>query len=774
MKNKNLLTVQTENIPTLLTAIPQWIHWKVGREKPNGRFDKIPVNPHGQNIDAHQSKNWLQFDQAVATICTNHAGLGFVLNGAPVDKNLNGSPLYLIGIDLDECATFPSPTQAPELDERALKIVETLDSYWEVSPSGTGVRIFTLCETEPAAKNKGGCEVYTKKRFLTVTGRGGGKIKEVSKATLSIALELMFGSEGSSADSKTTLHIKAENPNAQLDGIASIKEALRHIPPNVDRTTWLEVLLAIKAHGLSCGEQLAREWSASAGAYDKETNRNGYDAKSFENVWRCEPHSITSGTLYFYAKKYQGAAQVDHYGDSLNGKVFSELFKNRMKYVYPKGQWIKWEGTHWAWGSPADALESAKHTAEEIFRRASTAFSKDPQSADARKLLAQAQTNFNLKKLESMLICAAAEPEMHVTDINSLDSDRYLLGCQNGVINLKTGQLFFAQPEMLITKRVASTFDPKAKCPLWIDFLQGVTLQDVEMVDYLQRAVGYTLTGDVGEEVLHFAHGFGRNGKSVFANILAKLFADYAVTAPADLLMRRDKAGPTNDIARLVGARLVMANETRNGQAMDDLTLKTLVSTERISARFLHQEFFDFWPTHKIWIRGNHKPLIRDETDGAWRRIRLLPFELSIDEHSIDPKLEEKLQAELPGILAWAVEGCLEWQRRGLQPPQRIRAASNAYRKDCDFFGDFLDEGYVLDASARISQRQLWGAYRLWCEDNGFRSGSKKQFTRRLEDRGVTSSGWQGKERTYSGVRERTASDVLKPGKTPALAAGTT
>jgi putative DNA primase/helicase len=774
MKSKNFLAVQTKNVPALLKAIPQWIHWKTGREKPNGRFDKIPGDPNGRTINARQSENWLQFDQAVEKILGHHAGLGFVLNDAPVDQDPNGSPLYLIGIDLDECAKLHPNTPTPVIDERAAKIVETLDSYWEVSPSGTGVRIFALCTTKPAAKNEGGCEVYTGKRFLTVTGRGNGEIKEVSKESLSDALKLMFGKGGSPERNKTSPLTTVNGVNENPDRIAALREALLYIPPNVDRTTWRDVLLAIKAHGFSCGEQLARGWSASAGAYDKETNRNGYDAKSFENVWRCEPHSITSGTLYFYAKKYQGAAQVDHYGDSLNGKVFAELFKNRMKYVYPKGQWIKWEGTHWAWGSPADALESAKHTAEEIFRRASTAFSKDPQSADARKLLAQAQSNFNLKKLESMLICAAAEPDMHVTDINSLDSDRHFLGCQNGVINLKKGQLFFAQPEMLITKRVASTFDPKAKCPLWIDFLQGVTLQDVEMVDYLQRAVGYTLTGDVGEEVLHFAHGFGRNGKSVFANILAKLFADYAVTAPADLLMRRDKAGPTNDIARLVGARLVMANETRNGQAMDDLTLKTLVSTERISARFLHQEFFDFWPTHKIWIRGNHKPLIRDETDGAWRRIRLLPFELSIDEHSIDPKLDEKLQAELPGILAWAVEGCIEWQRRGLQPPQRIRAASNAYRKDCDFFGDFLDEGYVLDASARISQRQLWGAYRLWCEDNGFRSGSKKQFTRRLEDRGVTSSGWQGKERTYSGIRERTASDILKPGKTPALAAGTT
>ena len=243
----------------------------------------------------------------------------------------------------------------------------------------------------------------------------------------------------------------------------------------------------------------------------------------------------------------------------------------------------------------------------------------------------------------------------------------------------------------LITKKVAAKYDDDAPCPTWERFLDQVMLSDTETIEYLQRAIGYTLTGMVNEEVLHFCFGTGRNGKSVFANILRRLLHDYAAVAPAEMLMMRDRgSGANNDVARLVGARLLLANETRNGQAMDDLTLKTLVSTEAISARFLHREFFEFRPTHTIWMRGNHKPLIRDESEGAWRRIRLVPFELNLSAENVDPQLEENLWEEREGILAWAVRGCLAWQKRGLVPSPRIKAASAMYRKDCDLLGEFL------------------------------------------------------------------------------------
>lgn len=404
-------------------------------------------------------------------------------------------------------------------------------------------------------------------------------------------------------------------------------------------------------------------------------------------------------------------------------------------------------------------MQAAKATASDLLQQAVEAFQSNPQSNDAKKALAQSKDAFNLKRLQAMIACAASETGMHIGEMRELDGDPLLLGCRNGVIDLKTGDLLFPCPEQLITKAVEAEYDPDSSCPRWEKFLHEVTLGDADTIDYLQKMAGYFLTGMVSEEVLHFFHGYGRNGKSVFANVLTQLLGDYVLTAPAEMLMRRDRGAATNDVARLVGIRLLMANETRNGQAFDDLMLKTLVSTERMSARYLYQEFFDFWPTHKILIRGNHKPLIADETDGAWRRVRLVPFDLRLAEDEVDPKLESKLLEELDGILAWAVRGCLDWQSEGLNPSPRIHSASACYRTECDLIGEFLED-YTLDPLGQISQQTLWDEWREWCQNNGVREGSKKAFTRKLEGRGVRPHGWKGNVRQYSGVRRRTQEEL--------------
>jgi len=485
----------------------------------------------------------------------------------------------------------------------------------------------------------------------------------------------------------------------------------------------------------------------------------GYDAKAFDNVWKCEPRDISHRSLYFIAKQFEDSSDPLIFGDTLNGRRFAELHRGSLLYCYPRGRWLRFDGLRWVWCAESEPLQAAKATAGDLLQQATEVFQSNPQSVDAKKALAQAKDAFNLKRLQAMITCAASEPGMHVGEMTDLDSNPMYLGCRNGVVDLKTGELLTPTPEQLITKTVSADYDPEAICPRWERFLHEVTLGDIETVDYLQKMAGYFLTGMVNEEVLHFFHGYGRNGKSVFANVLTRLLGDYVLTAPAEMLMRRDKGAATNDVARLVGVRLLMANETRNGQAFDDLMLKTLVSTERMSARFLYQEFFDFWPTHKILIRGNHKPLIADETDGAWRRIRLVPFDLRLAEADVDPQLETSLMDEAEGILAWAVRGCAQWQEGGLAPSPRINSASACYRTECDLIGEFL-EGYTLVPQGQISQQTLWDEWRSWCQDNGVREGSKKAFTRKLEGRGIRAYGWQGGVRQYTGIRRRTLEEI--------------
>jgi len=778
--NNNLIPIPVTHlaagVPGFLKHLPQWLHWAANEEKDDGRFNKVPVSTSGFNINAHDPRNLKTFEEVVSAFNPNvHSGIAIDLTGKTVQVEDSQQQAFLIGVDLDRCVTGHRSDGAYGLTPHAQQVVEALSSYWELSPSGKGIRAFFYSNVKIPGRNKGGVEIYSEGRFLTVTGHGQGDMRMLADAEVTALLSLLFGTVsdlGGLLGVRMTQTPVEKTPGRLLDhlnypketpeAVAKLDAALRAIPPTVDRGTWVKVLLSAKAHGFECAESKLRAWSETAGPYDREANRLGYDSKAFDNVWKCEPRDISHRSLYFIAKQFENNTDEPIYGDTLNGSRFAELHRHTLLYCYPRGKWLRFEGLRWVWCTESEPLQAAKATAGDLLQQATEAFQSNPQSADAKKALAQAKDAFNLKRLQAMITCAASEPGMHVGEMTELDSDPMHLGCLNGVVDLRTGELLSSTPEQLITKTVSANYDPEAACPRWEMFLHEVTLGDIETVKYLQKMAGYFLTGMVNEEVLHFLHGYGRNGKSVFANVLTRLLGDYVLTAPAEMLMRRDKGAATNDVARLVGVRLLMANETRNGQAFDDLMLKTLVSTERMSARFLYQEYFDFWPTHKILIRGNHKPLIADETDGAWRRIRLVPFDLRLAEGDVDIQLEGVLMEEAEGILAWAVRGCQAWQEGGLVSSPRINSASACYRTECDLIGEFL-EGYTLDPQGQISQQTLWDDWRSWCQNNGVREGSKKAFTRKLEGRGVRASGWKEGVRQYSGVRRRTKEEGAIP-----------
>ena len=550
--------------------------------------------------------------------------------------------------------------------------------------------------------------------------------------------------------------------NVELERMVS---ALSAIPAKIERAIWCDILYSVKAHGFDSSEHSAREWSKTAGEYDPANNPRGYDENAFDDVWKYPVQSIGPATLYHYAKQYGWLGQqvelfphtdigadIEIYGDVFNGKFFRKTFKGRMIYCYPRSKWLKFNTMYWQWCESGEELQAAKEVALQIAKYAGEIFSSDPTNPNSKKLIQHAQNSQNINRLQAMLQTAAAEPDMGIGSMNELDSNAMLLGCTNGVVCLNTGTLLTPDPKMLITRQVSTQYDSDAPCPTWLQFLDQCFLSDEETIDYIQKALGYSLTGMVNEEVLHFCFGMGRNGKSVLANVMTKLMGDYAITAPAEMLMRRDRNGATNDIARLCGSRLVLANETRSDQRFDDLTIKTLVSTERISARFLHNEYFDFWPTFKIWIRGNHKPVITDDSNGAWRRIRLVPFENNLSEEKADSELENKLLAEKDGILAWMVEGALKWKKEGLISSPRIKSASNQYRSDCDVIGDFMDENCALGVGLRVTQLGLWTLWQEWSKANGYFCGSKKTFTRRLKDRGINADGYHNGVRAYCGV----------------------
>jgi len=281
------------------------------------------------------------------------------------------------------------------------------------------------------------------------------------------------------------------------------------------------------------------------------------------------------------------------------------------------------------------------------------------------------------------------------------------------------------------------------------------------MVDFMQRALGYTLTGLVSEEVMFFMYGHGANGKSVLANVVSEIMGDYAQMAPSDLLTLRAETGaPRTDVARMAGARLVMANETQSGDRMNEQLVKTLVSRDRITARFLYRDHFEYAPTHKLWVRGNHKPIITGDDDGIWRRIQLIPFQRRFEGSDRDLDLERKLMEERDGILGWMVEGTRLWQRRGLDVPEAVRRASDEYRQQSDVLGEWLQEECEHAADGEIEQQVAYTHYGRWCGDRGLRAPSKKQFTCRLSERGYRERR-SHRGRFYAGFRLRAAGGQL-------------
>ena len=315
---------------------------------------------------------------------------------------------------------------------------------------------------------------------------------------------------------------------------------------------------------------------------------------------------------------------------------------------------------------------------------------------------------------------ALAESEGNiVAAAHKLDADPWLLGAQNGVIELNTGKFRSAGPEDLITKRAKVTFDPHAKCPNWKKFIDTITGGDVDLQSYIQRAVGYLLTGSVREEVMFVLYGTGRNGKSTFRETLHTLMGDYALAADAGLLTERKRAGgATEEIARLKGRRLVAVNETEENDHLNEARVKFITSQDTITARNLYGHLFDFFPTHKTLLTTNHKPIVRGTDEGIWRRVQLIPFTVTIDKNQLEKDFREKrLVPELSGVLNWMLDGLAAYQKQGSNPPVSVTGSTKEYREDMDVVGQWIAERCDVLPTASVATNEAYDDYFRWASD---------------------------------------------------------
>lgn len=438
--------------------------------------------------------------------------------------------------------------------------------------------------------------------------------------------------------------------------------------------------------------------------------------------------------------------------DSGNAKLFSSMFKGQVKYDHGRHRWLLFRLHRWQEDVDGEIIRLAQVAARRRYQLAAEIPDLDERKREASFAISSETRG----KIDSALALAQAERELADSGAN-WNRDPLLFCAGNGVVLLDSGTLREEFPSDGITLHTAVPFDPSAKCPRWEQFLNEIFLDNPEVIPFIRRAVGYSMSGDTSEQVLFLLYGVGSNGKSVFLGIIREALGEYSYNMPFSTIELHERSAIPNDLAALVDRRFVTAAETNATAKLNEARIKALTGGDPITARFLHCEFFTYKPVAKFWLSVNHKPRVSDDSYGFWRRVRLIPFTREFRGAEADPRLEEKLRAELPGVLAWAVRGSLEWKRSGLNPPECVTAATEQYRLESDPLAEFIAERCIEGSGMAVTGADFYRAYTNWTADRGMKDSERltsTAFGTRMSQRFQNKKSMNGK--VYYGVGLRT------------------
>lgn len=744
------MLTKVENIPEELKTLSQWVCVS--------KSDKIPKNPfNGKNAKANDPKSWGTFQQAVKACDT----FGFDYIG------FEFAPPYF-GVDLDHCLD-----QTDFCDE----FVETLQSYAEVSRSGNGLHIICKGKLPDGSRRKGGVEMYSEGRYFIVTGNlynpAYSEIKDCTEP-VKILHNKYLPTSVPKADVRREVVTELDDAEV-IDKARSCKTG--SLFSMLYAGEWQGLFPSQSEADLTLCNQLAF-WTGkntaqmdrifrTSGLYRKKwDSRRGqetygnitigkacascgdvYEPKKYSDDTSLAIAFFRNGKVSAVTEENEETKKTYDMTDTGNAHRLYDRFGSVLKYSYNRKKWYFWTGKKWTIDDSGEVKKLADEICEDLKKEAWLIPDEDLQDTALK---------FAKKTAGSFAKEAMIKECQHLYDIPASpdDFDSYLdfLNVQNGVINLRNGELMPHDSRLMMSKICNTEYDIKRRPPkMWLKFLDDVTNGDKKLQDYIQKSIGYSISGSNREQCAYFLYGMGNNGKSTFLDTISDMLGDYASNTQPDTLMLQKigalGGGANSEIARLKSARFVTCEEPTEGVRLNEGLLKQLTGGSKVTCRFLYGDEFEYTPEFKIWVATNHKPTIQGTDIGIWRRIKLIPFEVNIPKEKVDKNLKYKLRQEFPQILAWAVEGSMKWQAEGLEEPEQVIEAIKDYKQEMDLIAAFVEQCVIIDyeSTERIMASDLFAVYRVWAKQNNEVEMTSKRFgmevIKKLPERGRNSKG---------------------------------
>lgn len=744
-----------QSIPQELKALPNWVCWRAESDpKAHSGITKKPINPKtGGLAMSNNPSTWTDFGTAVRE-SVKYSGIGFMFGACDY-----------FGVDIDDRGEILQQFLGGSEDNIFGEFINTLQSYAELSQSRTGIHIICKGKLPKGGRNsrKNRLEMYDNGRFFVMTGECCSEFAEIADCTESIK---PLHSKYLGGGREPVPMIRREAAPVTVGDIVSLAMNSKNGSQfaalyNGDFSAYSSQSEADLAFcnmlAFWCGrdagrmDSIFRQSGLMREKWDRKQSGSTYGAITIEKA--------IAGCTEVYSPKQQDSYRLSigsgeqgeppafksyTFDDMGNAERFIDLFGVNIRYCYTEKKWYYYDGQRWrvddigAMERMADRAVQAMNAELKQYAQTDAEENTEMEKAFQKHI----KTSRSNKSKKSLL----AESQHHVPILpHQMDRYKMALNTPGGVINLKTGEIHEHNPEHYFTKMTAVDASSHADCPRWLHFLDDIFDGDKDLIRYIQKAVGYSLTGSTAEQCAFFLLGTGKNGKSTFLDVIRDAFGDYAANIQPETIMVKNNSGSAinSDIARLKGARFVTSVEPNEGVRLNEGLLKQLTGDDTVTARKLYSEEFEFKPEFKLWMATNHKPIIRGTDTGIWRRIHMIPFNVQIPDNKVDKNLTHKLKAEMTSIFRWMLDGCALWQSEGLNMPRAVLECVREYRREMDVISAFIEDCCVPEGS--VAAKTLYATYCQWADDNNEYRMSNTKFGMEMAknfEKVKTKEGW--------------------------------